>query len=66
MSAGPTMPTHIHGVPTEELKQGAINTLRWAALEMERDTIDFKLALSHADAAAACLWSLANAIKTKP
>ena len=55
------LPTHIHGVPTEELKQGAINALARAAFELQSEAINFTTAMQNAEGAVACLWSLANA-----
>ena len=58
-----TLSSSIYGVPASELHAGAFNSLHRALRELNSDDTDYTSALQKAEAAVACLWSLATAQK---
>ena len=55
--------TSIYGVDPAELHAGACNALHRALRELQSEDTDYTSALQKAEAAVACIWSLANAQK---
>ena len=58
-----TLSPLIYGVPAAELHAGACNALHRALRELNSDDTDYTSAMQKAEAAVACLWSLAHAQK---